>query len=169
VCRPSVAPWVETSAHHQSMYVDYPQMLDKHRRITYRHTVLGLSVELGRSSKSWVPHQPNPMFDLITKYKIVSDVAQQTQSIHECYPGIMLGLNYLVDADSILASLRRRKICTAEFDDFIESASNLCLLVYRFIICRCPSDIDRLKSRGIVGRCIVDVRLTIHRHRIFVG
>jgi hypothetical protein len=36
VCRSRDAQWVETSAHHQSMSVDYPQMIEKHRQITYR-------------------------------------------------------------------------------------------------------------------------------------
>jgi hypothetical protein len=92
VCRPSDAPWVKTSAHHQSMSVDYPQMLDKHRQITYRCWAKVSPRHLGRqfwdcrpSSADHLIHglQTNPidkkMFpddDSIIKYKILLDVGR---------------------------------------------------------------------------------------------
>jgi hypothetical protein len=45
-----------------------------------------------------------------------------------------------------LASLGRRNLFNAELDAFIESASVLYRLVYRFLIFLCPADIDRLNT-----------------------
>jgi hypothetical protein len=106
---------------------------------------------------------------------------------------LMLRSHYLVDADSmgfreflwanwefsagymqmigryVDPLWHRWGVYNTELDDFIESASNVCRLVYRVLICRCPADIDILNSRGIVGRCLVDVRLRIHRQSTDIG
>jgi hypothetical protein len=92
VCRPSDAPWVETSAHHQSMSVHYPQMLDKHRQITYRCwaevSPRHFGIQFSNCRPSSVDHLnhgfqtnhiDNKMFSddySIIKYKILLDVCR---------------------------------------------------------------------------------------------
>jgi hypothetical protein len=86
VCRPSDTPWVETSAHHQSMSIDI------HRQITYRWWAEVSPRHLGRqfwdcqpSSADHLNHgfQTNhidtklfPDDDSIIKYKILLDVGR---------------------------------------------------------------------------------------------